>query len=79
MRPVALAVIAVLLMPVVAWACPVCYGSPDDPLVKATNNGIWVLLGFIAFVQIGFVALFITFWRRAKAQQRFKEQFHVVK
>jgi hypothetical protein len=61
-----------------AFACPVCYGASGDPMVKGMNNGIWVLLGLVGFVQIAFVALFWTFWRRAKAQKRFREQFRVI-
>ena len=61
-----------------AMACPVCWGSPDDPMVKGVNNGIWVLLGLVAFVQIGFVAMFWSFWRRAREQRRFRDQFHVI-
>jgi hypothetical protein len=73
------AVLVFLLLPTVASACPVCYGADGDPMVKATNNGIWVLLGFIGFVQLGFLGLFYSFWRRQKAQKRFREQFHVIK
>ena len=72
-----LIVIALLIAPA-ASACPVCYGSPDDPMVKATNKGIWVLLGFVGFVQIGFGALFFAFWRRARQQKRFRDSFHIV-
>ena len=61
-----------------ASACPVCYGSPGDPMVKGTNNGVWVLLGIIGFVQIGFAAMFWSFWRRAKQQKRFRDNFHVI-
>ena len=61
-----------------AFACPVCFGAPDDPMVKGVNNGIWVLLGLVAFVQVGFAAMFYGFWRRAKARQRFRESFHIV-
>jgi heme/copper-type cytochrome/quinol oxidase subunit 2 len=60
------------------WACAVCFGAPDDPMVKGVNNGIWVLLGLVAFVQAGFVAMFWSFRRRARAQERFREQFHVI-
>ncbi len=61
-----------------ASACPVCYGSPGDPMVKGTNNGVWVLLGIIGFVQIGFAAMFWSFWRRARQQKRFRDNFHVI-
>lgn len=68
----------ILLAAQSASACPVCYGAPGDPMVKGTNNGVWVLLGVIGFVQVGFIAMFWSFWRRAKAQKRFREQFHVI-
>jgi hypothetical protein len=72
-------VLLLVLVPQMSWACPVCYGADGDPMVKATNNGIWVLLGFIGFVQLGFVGLFYSFWRRQKAQKRFRDQFHVIR
>ena len=31
-------------------ACAVCYGSPDEPAVKAAQAGILFLLGIISFV-----------------------------
>lgn len=62
-----------------ALACPVCLGNPNDPMVKGVNKGIWVLLGFITFVQIGFIALFWSFWRRSKERQRFRDSFHIVR
>ncbi len=74
----AIAVIAVLLIAPSLFACPVCWGSPDDPMVKGVNSGIWVLLGLVAFVQIGFVAMFWSFWRRAREQRRFRESLRVI-
>tara|TARA_B100000029_G_scaffold36027_1_gene33856 strand:- start:4222 stop:4416 length:195 start_codon:yes stop_codon:yes gene_type:complete len=32
------------------FACSVCYGSPDEPAVKAAQAGILFLLGVIGFV-----------------------------
>ena len=61
-----------------AMGCPVCWGAPDDPMVKSVNKGIYVLLGIVGFVQIGFVALFWSFWRRAREQKRFRESLHVI-
>jgi len=61
-----------------AFGCPVCWGAPDDPMVKSVNKGIYVLLGLVGFVQIGFVALFWSFWRRAREQKRFRESLHVI-
>jgi len=71
-------VLVALLFTQSAFACPVCYGAPGDPMVKGTNNGVWVLLGVIGFVQIGFVAMFWSFWRRARQQKRFRDQFLVI-
>ena len=68
----------VALAPVVANACPVCFGDPNAPMQKGVNNGIWVLLGFIGFVQIGFVALFWSFYRRARALRRTRERMHLI-
>jgi hypothetical protein len=31
-------------------ACAVCYGSPDEPAVKAVQAGIWFLLGVVGLV-----------------------------
>ena len=67
----------ILLAPA-AFACPVCFGSPDDPMVKGVNNGIWVLLSLVGLVQIGFVALFWSFWRRGREQKRFRDSLHVI-
>jgi hypothetical protein len=59
-------------------ACPVCFGNASGPMVDGMNNGIWVLLGILGFVQLGFVALFWSFWRRAKELRRRREQFHLI-
>lgn len=75
---VALTMVILILAPAVAHACPVCFGDPNAPIQKGVNNGIWVLLGVIGFVQVGFVALFWSFWRRAKEIQRRREQLRVI-
>jgi hypothetical protein len=67
-----------LLISQSAFACSVCYGAPGDPLVKGANNGIMFLLGIVGFVQIGFIALFWSFWRRAREQKRFRESLKVI-
>lgn len=68
----------IFAMPIVVNACPVCFGNPNSPLSKGATNGVLFLLGIIGIVQIGFVALFITFWRRARAMKKFREQFQVI-
>ena len=72
------AFLLILFTTTAANACPVCYGAPGDPMVKGTNNGVWMLLGVVGFVQAGFVAMFWSFWRRARAQKKFRDQFHVI-
>ena len=58
-------------------ACPVCFGAPG-PQMDGLNNAIIFLLVIVGFVQFGFVALFWSFWRRAKALKRHREQFRIV-
>ncbi|HEY2092921.1 MAG TPA: hypothetical protein VGJ81_13620 [Thermoanaerobaculia bacterium] len=74
------ALIAVILIAcaTLATACPVCYGTAQTPLTKGTNNGILFLLGIVGSVQVGFVALFIGFWKRTKALQQRREQFQII-
>ena len=61
-----------------AMACPVCFGDPNSPMSKGTNSAIWFLLAIVAFVQAGFIALFVTFWRRARELRRRRESFHLL-
>lgn len=77
-RTLVILAVMLVLAPVAAQACTVCWGSPDDPMVKSVNKGVWVLLGFIGFVQIGFAALFFSFWRRARDLRRFRESLRVI-
>jgi hypothetical protein len=72
------ALIALLLIAPAALACPVCFGAPDDPMTKGVSNGIWVLLSLVGLVQIGFVAMFWSFWRRAREQRRFRDSLRVI-
>jgi hypothetical protein len=74
----ALIAIAILLVPAVLSACPVCYGNPDSPMTKSSNNAILFMIGVIGFVQVGFIAMFWSFWRRAKAMRRLRESFRLV-
>lgn len=61
-----------------AAACPVCWGASDSPMATGMNNGIFFLLGIIGMVQIGFVALFVSFRRRAKHYQERKDTFELI-
>ena len=74
----AVLVVLALLAATPLNACPVCYGNANSAVAQATDKATWFLLGTIGFVQIGFVALFYSFWRRAKALKRHREQFHLI-
>jgi hypothetical protein len=71
-------VILLLAFASIASACPVCYGTAQTPLTKGASNGVLFLLGIVGSVQVGFVALFVTFWKRAKALAQKREQFHII-
>ena len=68
----------VALTPVLANACPVCFGDPNSAMTKGTNNGVFFLLGIIGFVQIGLGAMFIAFWRRARALRARRDSMRVI-
>ena len=67
-----------LLAPTIASACPVCFGDPNSAMAKGTNNGIFFLLGIVGFVQIGLGAMFIAFWRRARALRARRDSMRVI-
>ena len=70
--------VALLAVPAVLSACPVCYGAPNSPITKSSNNAIIFMLGIIGLVQVGFIAMFWSFWRRAKELRRLRESFRVI-
>ena len=75
---VVLIAICLLLAPSILSACPVCYGAPDSQMTKSSNNAIMFLLGVVGMVQVGFIALFWSFWRRAKELRRQRESFQLL-
>ena len=72
-----LLMIMFLLVPAL-HACPTCYGDPNSPMTKGSDNAILFMLGVVGFVQIGFVGLFVTFWRRARALRRRRESLRLL-
>ena len=58
-------------------ACPVCFGGANGG-GQGMNAAIVFLLSMVGFVQIGFVALFFTFWRRSRELRRKKESFRLL-
>jgi hypothetical protein len=71
------AVVATLFIATPLSACPVCFGGPDS-IAKGMDTAIFFLLTIVGLVQVGFVALFWSFRRRAKELQRRREQFHLI-
>jgi len=49
-----------------AFTCGVCYGSPDEPAVKAAQAGILFLLGIVGFVLSGIALFMYNLSRRSK-------------
>jgi hypothetical protein len=49
-----------------AFACPVCFGALETPMVDGTKLGILVLLGITLAVQGAFVGFFLYLRNRAK-------------
>ncbi len=74
----ALIVVAVLGAVEPAHACPVFFGQSDSPMAQGVNNGIFFQLVIIGTVQIGFVALFVSFRRRGKEIQERKDSFEII-
>jgi hypothetical protein len=62
----ALAAAVLLALPQLATACPVCFGDPNSAMGKGASNGVLFMIGIVAFVQVGFVALFWSFRKRMK-------------
>jgi hypothetical protein len=69
--------LAMLFIATSASACPVCFGGSSS-IGKGMDTAIFFLLTIVGLVQVGFVALFWSFRRRAKELQRRREQFHLI-
>ena len=50
----------------VAFACPVCFGAAESPMIDGAKVGVLVLLAITLAVQGGFVGFFLYLRRRAK-------------
>ena len=65
--------VAAILVPQAAMACPSCYGAADSPMTDAMNMAIFSLLGVTGSVLFGLVAFFVYLRRRAQSlNQRFR-------
>jgi hypothetical protein len=77
LRSRALLTVGMVLSAPALTACPVCFGGASGG-GQGMNAAIFFLLAIVGFVQIGFVALFWSFWRRAKELRRRRESFHLL-
>jgi hypothetical protein len=55
-----------LVIPAAAWACPVCFGDPNSPMVHGMNWAILLLLGITGGVLTGFAAFIVYLFRRSR-------------
>ena len=69
---------SLVLVPRAADACAVCYGAADSSMTAGLNSAILVLLGIVATVQVGFVALFVRFRRRSQQLQAEKDRSQLI-
>ena len=62
----AILTLAMLLMPRLVFACPVCFGQNDSSMAIAINAGVLLMLGVVVAVLGGFASFFIYLIRRAR-------------
>jgi hypothetical protein len=62
-----LTALALLLLPRLAAACPVCFGASDGPMLAGSNMGILALLVVTLAMLGAFAAFFRSLARRAAA------------
>lgn len=60
----ALATFALLAVPKLALACPVCFGSADSAQTKAAQTGILVLLAVTVVMLSSIAGFFFVYLRR---------------
>lgn len=61
-----LMIVAGLLLPERALACPICFGQSDSPLVSGVTVGVAVLLGVTGSLLAAFGAFFIRLRKRMR-------------
>lgn len=70
MKKYSLRILAVLVVSLVfvqdLWACSVCFGDPNSPIVHGAKAGVAVLLGIVGLVICGIVGVAFYWIRRAR-------------
>jgi hypothetical protein len=64
-RRVGFVMLACLLLPRLAAACPVCFGASDGPMLQGSNMGILALLVVTLAMLGAFAAFFLSLARRS--------------
>ena len=62
-----LATLALLGVPRLALACPVCFGQSDAPLAQAINTGVIAMLVVVAGMLGSFATFIVYLARRARS------------
>jgi LPXTG-motif cell wall-anchored protein len=70
MTILAIVLVGTAMSPIVAAACPSCYGAQDSPMTDGMNMAILSLLGITGSVLVSFVGFFLYLKRRAMLLQR---------
>ena len=65
-RLVATVLAAVISGGATVFACPVCFGAEETPLISGTKLGILVMIGVTLAVQGAFLAFFLYLRKHAK-------------
>ena len=61
---IVVATVAVLMMPRLALACPVCFGNPNSPQTRAAQSGILALLVVTVIMLASIAGFFFIYLRR---------------
>jgi len=66
MKRIGLLIAALAFVANDAMACAVCFGDPNSPLTHGARVAVWFMVGVIAFVLSGIIAVAIFWYRRSR-------------
>ena len=55
-----------VIWPVRAWACPICFGDPNSPMAIGASWGILLLLGVTLAMLAAFAGFFLYLVKRSR-------------
>ena len=59
-------IVGLLLVAAESFACPVCFGESDDPIIKGLESSVLFMVGITYALILGGAATFIFLRRRAR-------------